>query len=118
MISRTLFNVTDNSNIKCVKCIKLFKYSFLNLGALVYTVILETKNFSKLKKGTVTKAIVVRTKINFNRINGCFIYFRSNDVVLIDNKNDFYCTRIFGPLVLDLRKKQQIRLLSLAVKLI
>lgn len=118
MTFRTLFNVTDNSNVKSVKCIKLFKYSSLNLGALVCTVILETKKFSKLKKSVITRGVVVRTKIMFNRVNGCFINFESNDVVLIDDKSDFYCTRIFGPLMVDLRKKQHIRILSLAVKLI
>lgn len=116
--SQTFFNVTDNSGAKYAKCFKISKYSDRKIGGLIYVVVKGVKNSQKLKEGLVTKGIIVRTNFTFNKLNGNFITFNTNDIVLMNNKEEFFCTRIFGPLILELRKKQKIRILSIGIKLV
>jgi large subunit ribosomal protein L14 len=116
--NQIILNVSDNSGVKNVICFKIFKYSSRNVGAFIYLVVKSVKNTGKLKQGMLVKGILIRTKLKYSRFNGNFFQFETNDAVLIDNKNDFFCTRVFGPLLLDLRRKQKIRVLSMATKLI
>ena len=87
--NQTLFNVCDNSGVKNVKCYKISKYSAKKIGTIIFVIIKKTKSSEKLKSGSVTKAVIVRTKIIFNRLNGNFFSFLSNDVILINDKKEF-----------------------------
>lgn len=110
--------VCDNSGVKSVKCFKVYKTYFGKIGSLVHVSIRETKNKNKYVKGDVAKGIIVRSKKTISRSTGNFLRFSSNDVILIDIKYDLVGTRIFGPLPLELRRKNYVKLLSLASKLI
>lgn len=116
--NQTVFNVCDNSGVTVVKCFKLSKNSIKSLGSLIYVIAKKMKNQEILKIGLVTKAIIVRTKFSFHRLNGHYFFFNSNDVILINKKYELLGTRIFGPLVLELRKKQMIKILSISTKII
>lgn len=116
--NQTLFNVTDNSGAKLVKCFKIPKYFNTDIGTMVYVVVKKVKNSQKLKEGIVIKGMVVRTKFVFDRLSGNFINFNTNDVILVNNKEELLCTRVFGPLILELRKKQKVRILSIGSKIL
>lgn len=116
--NQTLFNVSDNSGVMSAKCFKLSKHFTKNIGSLIFVIVKKTKNQEMLKHGFVTKAIIIRTKFNFDRLSGNCIFFCSNDIILVNKKHEFLATRIFGPLVLELRKKQMVKLLSIGTKII
>lgn len=119
MISnQSIFTVCDNSGVLFVRCFKLSKNFTKNIGSLIFVVVKKTKNQETLKNGYLTKAIIVRTKLNFDRLYGNSIFFYSNDVILIDKKHELLGTRIFGPILLELRKKQMIKILSISTKMI
>jgi len=110
--------VCDNSGVKYVKCFKIFKTYTGGIGSIVYVSVKDNKSKSKLQKGDIVKGIIVRNKKFINRFTGNYIFFDSNDIVLLNDKYELLGTRIFGPLPLELRKKGQLRLLSLASVLV
>jgi large subunit ribosomal protein L14 len=114
----TKLKVCDNSGVKYVKCFKVFKTFFGEIGSLIYVSIKESKNKNKYKKGDIVKGVIVRSKKSISRCTGNFLSFDSNDIVLIDLKYDIIGTRIFGPLPFELRKRQHLKMLSLASNII
>ena len=86
---QTMLRVTDNSGAKSARCIKVlggFKRKFADLGDIVVVSIQKIKNFSKIKKGEIYKAVIVRTKKKINRNDGCSSFLFENAVSLIDKK--------------------------------
>nr|YP_009476739.1 ribosomal protein L14 [Cryptomonas curvata]AVM81232.1 ribosomal protein L14 [Cryptomonas curvata] len=110
--------VCDNSGVKHVKCFKVFKSYAGTVGSLVYVSVKDNKNKSKVQKGDIVKGIIIRNKKCMNRFTGNYILFDFNEIVLLNDKYELLGTRIFGPLPLELRKKNQLKLLSLASTLI
>jgi len=106
--------VCDNSGVVFVKCFKVTKQISASIGTVVYTSVKLRKNKTKLQKVTIVKGIIVRLIKNMSRKTGIFIAFSLNEIVLFSNKNEPLGTRIFGPLPLELRKKNYLKLLSLA----
>lgn len=106
--------VSDNSGIKHVKCFKIFKTSVGSIGSIIYVSVKDSKSRTKLQKGDIVRAIIIRNKRFINRATGNYISFDSNDVILLNDKYELLGSRIFGPLPLELRKKSQLKLLSLA----
>lgn len=120
IIQNTILKVSDNSGAKYVKCIKVlggFKRSHANIGDLIIVSVTKLRNKSKItskvKKGEVYKALIIRTKKKiFNkRFN---IYFNFNDVCLLNKQGKPLATRIFGPLPKELKKKKWIKITSLS----
>lgn len=120
ILTLSKLHVCDNSGIKFVKCFKVYKKTFGSVGSLVYVSVNEVKSNtnSKYKRGTILKGIVVRTKNSLYRDTGGFVSFDSNSIVLVDSKHDLIGTRIFGPLPIELRRKNCLKLLSLASSII
>lgn len=118
ILSQSLLKVCDNSGIKVVKCFKVYKYATASIGDIILSSVKDIKYKSKLKKGDIVKGVVVRKKKLLNRFTGNFMFFDYNEVVLLNNKHELLGTRIFGPIVLELRKKGFVKLLSLASILI
>jgi large subunit ribosomal protein L14 len=114
ILTLTKLKVCDNSGVKYVKCFKVYKTFFGQVGSLIYASIKESKNKDKYKRGDIVRGVIIRNKKLINRYTGNFISFDSNDVVLIDSKYDIIGTRVFGPLPFELRKKRHLKLLSLA----
>ncbi len=114
---RSMLEVADNSGAKKVQCIKVmggFHRRYARLGDIVVVSIKEALPDSNVKKGTVAKAVVVRTRKEQRRPDGTYIRFDQNAVVLINAQHEPVGTRIFGPVARELRWKEFTKIISLA----
>ncbi|MEZ4459618.1 MAG: 50S ribosomal protein L14 [bacterium] len=109
--------VADNSGAKLVQCIKVLggsKRRYASVGDTIIVSIKEALPGSKVKKGDVKRAVIVRTSKELSRPDGTYIRFDDNAAVIIDNNNQPVGTRIFGPVARELRARQFMRIVSLA----
>lgn len=109
--------VADNSGAKRVQCIKVLggsKRRFASVGDIIVVSVKEAAPRGKVKKGDVHKAVIVRTRKDVRRADGSVIRFDSNAAVLINNSSEPIGTRIFGPVVRELRAKKHMKIVSLA----
>jgi large subunit ribosomal protein L14 len=114
---QTVLNVADNSGAKKVACIKVLggsKRRYASLGDVIVIAVKEALPNSKVKKGDVMKAVVVRTVKEVRRPDGSYLKFDDNSAVLISNQLEPVGTRIFGPVARELRAKQFMKIISLA----
>jgi len=114
-------NVADNSGAKEVLCIRVLggtgkKYA--SVGDKIVVSVKTALSSSNLKKGTVSRAVVVRTKKEVRRKDGSYIRFEDNAAVLLTAQDEPRGTRIFGPVARELRDKQFMRIVSLAPEVI
>jgi len=109
-------NVADNSGAKQVLCIRVLGGSKRRYASVGDTIVVSVKDSSPggVKKGTVTKAVIVRTKKEIRRKDGSYIRFDDNAVVLLNPSDEPRGTRIFGPVARELRDKDFMRIISLA----
>lgn len=110
-------SVADNSGAKEVLCIRVLggtKRKYASLGDKIVVTVKSAISSSNLKKGTVSKAVVVRTKKAVRRKDGSYIRFEDNAAVLLSNNDEPRGTRIFGPVARELREKQFMKIVSLA----
>lgn len=109
-------NVADNSGAKRVLCIRVLGGSKRRYASVGDTIVVTVKESSPggVKKGTVSKAVIVRTKKEIRRKDGSYIRFDDNAVVLLDPQDEPRGTRIFGPVARELREKDYMRIVSLA----
>ncbi len=113
----TVLNVADNSGARKVQCIKVLggsKRRYASIGDIIVVSIKEAIPNSKVKKGSVMKAVVVRTAKEVGRPDGTYIRFDHNSAVLIDDQREPVGTRIFGPVARELRAKKFMKIISLA----
>ena len=114
---QSMLEVADNSGAKKVQCIKVlggFRRRYARLGDIVVVSVKEAIPESNIKKGSVAKAVVVRTKKEHRRPDGSYIRFDQNAVVIINVQNEPVGTRIFGPVARELRWKEFTKIISLA----
>jgi large subunit ribosomal protein L14 len=114
---RTILEVADNSGAKRVQCIKVLGGSrrrYAELGDVIVVSIKEALPGTKVKKGDVAHAVVVRTKTHMPRADGSYIRFDENSAVLISKEREPIGTRIFGPVARELRGKKFMTIISLA----
>ena len=109
-------DVADNSGAKKVLCIRVLGGSKRRYASIGDTIVVSVKEASPggLKKGTVSRAVVVRTKKEIRRKDGSYIRFDDNAVVLLNEGGEPRGTRIFGPVARELRDKDFMRIISLA----
>lgn len=115
--SESRCTVADNSGAKEVLVIRVLGGTAKRYGRLGDTVVVTVKDAipsGNVKKGQVTKAVVVRTKKEVRRADGSYIRFDDNAVVLLNNQGEMRGTRIFGPVARELREKQYMKIVSLA----
>ncbi len=115
--SETRLTVADNSGAKVLYCIKVLGGSrrrYASVGDIIVVSVKEAIPNTKVKKGEVLKAVVVRTKKEIRRPDGSFIRFDDNSAVLINPNKDPIGTRIFGPVARELRAKRFMKIISLA----
>jgi large subunit ribosomal protein L14 len=113
----TKLDVADNSGAKKVQCIKVlggYRRRYARLGDIIVVTVKEAEPDGTVKKGTVAKAVVVRTKKEQRRSDGSYIRFDNNAAVLIKPDGDPVGTRIFGPVARELRWKDFMKIVSLA----
>ena len=109
--------VADNSGAKEVLCIRVLggtKKRYARIGDKIVVTVKNALPSGTIKKGTVIKAVVVRTKKEIRRNDGSYIRFDDNAVVLLNNAGEMVGTRIFGPVARELRDKQYMKIVSLA----
>ena len=114
---QTLLEEADNSGAKKLSCIKVLggtKRKYASLGDVIIVSVKEAIPNSKVKKGEVMRAVIVRTVKEVRRLDGSYIKFDDNSAVLINPKNDTVGTRIFGPVARELRAKKFMKIISLA----
>lgn len=114
---QTNLEVADNSGARRVMCIKVLggsKRRYARIGDIIVVSIKECLPGTKVKKGDTAKAVVVRTKREYQRPDGSYIKFDGNSAVLINNQKEPVGTRIFGPVARELRAKKFMKIISLA----
>ena len=115
--NESLLNVADNSGARTVLCIRVMGGSrrrYASIGDVIVVAVKSALPESKVKKGEVCKAVVVRTKKEIHRPDGTYIRFDDNAAVLIDDANEPVGTRVFGPVARELREKKFAKIVSLA----
>ena len=114
---QTNLDVADNSGARRVQCVKVLggsKRKYASVGDIIVVSVKEAIPRGKVKKGDVRKAVVVRTAKEVRRDDGTAIRFDRNAAVILNNNNEPIGTRIFGPVVRELRAKNFMKIISLA----
>ena len=118
---QTTLDVADNSGARKVQCIKVIggsKRRFASVGDIIVVSVKEAIPRGRVKKGAVHRAVIVRTRKEIARPDGSTIKFDTNAAVLINKTKEPIGTRIFGPVVRELRAKQFMKIVSLAPEVI
>ena len=113
----TSLSVADNSGAKSIKCIRVLGGSerkYAGVGDIIVVTVKSAIPGGTVKKGEVSRAVIVRTVKETRRKDGSYIKFDENAAVLINNQNEPKGTRIFGPVSRELREKQFMKIISLA----
>jgi large subunit ribosomal protein L14 len=118
---RSYLNVADNSGAKRVQCIKVLggtRIKNAGIGDIVVVAVKDALPNAAIKKGTVERAVIVRTKKEYKRPDGTYIRFDDNACVIIDPSSNPKGKRIFGPVARELRDKDFMKIVSLAPEVI
>jgi large subunit ribosomal protein L14 len=114
---QSLLDVADNSGARKLCCIKVLggsKRKYAGVGDVIVCSVKEAMPNSKVKKGDVVRAVIVRTAKEINRPDGSYIRFDKNSAVVVNAAGEPVGTRIFGPVARELRAKQYMKIVSLA----
>lgn len=114
---QSILNAADNSGAKRMMCIKVLGGSrrrYASVGDIIVVTVKEAIPNSKVKKGEIQRAVIVRTRKEIHRMDGTYIKFDQNAAVLINQAGEPIGTRIFGPVARELRAKKYMKIISLA----
>ena len=114
---QTELNVADNTGARRVECVRVLggtRRRYASIGDSIVVSVKDAIANAKIKKGSVHRAVVVRTKYSVHRHDGSSVKFDNNAVVIIDEKGEPIGTRIFGPVTRELRAKKFTKIISLA----
>ena len=117
----TRLNVADNTGAKEILCIRVLggtRRKYARIGDVIVVTIKKAIPGGDLKKGQISKAVIVRTRKEIRRKDGSYIRFDDNAAVLIDNQMEPAGTRVFGPVGRELREKKFMKIVSLAPEVI
>ncbi|MBS4067049.1 MAG: 50S ribosomal protein L14 [Sulfurimonas sp. RIFOXYB2_FULL_37_5] len=117
----TRLNVADNTGAKEIMCIKVLggsKRRYAQVGDVIIASVKKATPTSKVKKGKVVKAVIVRTAKEIHRENGSLIRFDDNAAVILDDKREPIGTRIFGPIAREVRYSGFMKIVSLAPEVV
>lgn len=115
--SESILNVADNSGAKKVMCIKVLggtRRRYARVGDIIVASVKEAMPASKVKKGDVVKAVIVRTSKEIGRPDGTYVRFDDNSAVLINAQLEPLGNRVFGPVARELRARKFMKIISLA----
>jgi large subunit ribosomal protein L14 len=113
--------VADNSGAKEVLCIRVLggtRRRYASIGDKIVVTVKAASSSGNLKKGAVSKAVVVRTRKEVRRKDGSYIRFEDNAAVLLNEKNEPIGTRVFGPVGREVREKEFMKIVSLATEVL
>lgn len=114
---QTRLDVADNSGAQQVQCIKVLggsHHMIASLGDIIVVSVKKAIPRSKVKKGEIYRAVIVRTKKGVRRKDGSMVKFDTNAAVLVNKAGEPIGTRIFGPVTRELRAKKYMKIISLA----
>jgi len=114
---QTILTVADNSGAKTIMCFRMLggtRKRWASIGDVIVASVKTAIPGSSVKKGSVVKAVIVRTKKELRRPDGSYIRFDENAAVIIDDKGEPKGTRIFGPVARELRDNNYMKIVSLA----
>jgi large subunit ribosomal protein L14 len=117
---RSILVVADNTGARKVACIQAIgqNKTYATAGDIIVASVKEASSDSTIKEGEVVKAVVVRTRKTISRKDGSYVRFDENACVIIDQNNDPKGTRVFGPVVRELREKNFLKIISLAPEVV
>lgn len=118
---QTRLVVADNSGAREVMCIKVLggsKRRYASVGDVIVVSVKTATPGAPVKKGTVAKAVIVRTRSSVRRKDGSYVRFGDNAAVIINDSREPKATRIFGPVARELRERQFMKIVSLAPEVI
>jgi len=118
---QTILTAADNSGAKRVQCIKVLggsKRKYASVGDIIVVSVKEATPNSRVKKGAVRRAVIVRTAKEIRRVDGSYIRFDENSAVLINEANEPIGTRVFGPVARALRARSLVQMVSLATEVL
>jgi len=118
---QSILDSADNSGAKKLMCIKVLggtRRKYATIGDIIVVSVKEASPDSKVKKGDVKKGVIVRTAKEISRVDGSYIRFDVNSIVLINDAGEPIGTRIFGPVARELRAKKFMKIISLAPEVI
>jgi large subunit ribosomal protein L14 len=118
---QTRLVVADNSGAKEVMCIKVLggsKRRYATVGDIIVVAVKEATPGAPVKKGSVQKAVIVRTRNAVRRNDGSYVRFGDNAAVIVNPEGEPKATRIFGPVARELRERQFMKIVSLAPEVI
>ncbi|MCK5228888.1 MAG: 50S ribosomal protein L14 [Desulfobulbaceae bacterium] len=119
--TETMLNIADNSGAKKVLCIRVLggtRRRYARVGDIIVVTIKEAIPNSKVKKGEVMRAVIVRTVKEIRRMDDSFVRFDDNSAVLLSSSSEPIGTRIFGPVARELRAKGFMKIISLAPEVV
>jgi large subunit ribosomal protein L14 len=118
---QTYLDVADNTGAKQVQCIKVLGGThrrYAGLGDVIVASVKKAIPGSEVRTGTVVKGVIVRVKKNVRRVDGSYVRFDRNALVLVDAENNPRGTRIFGAVARELREKNFMKIVSLAQEVV
>jgi large subunit ribosomal protein L14 len=118
---QTRLDVADNTGARSVMCIKVLggsKKRYAHLGDVIVGSVKKAVPGSDLKTGEVIKGVIVRTRFPVRRVDGSYVRFDRNAIVILDNDNNPRGTRIFGAVARELRQKNFMKIISLASEVV
>ena len=121
ILLKTILDVADNTGARKASFIGVLRARgrrFAKIGEMIRVNIKESAPNAAVKKGTVVKAIVVRQKFPLRRIDGTYVRFDSNAVVIVDDAGNPKGTRVFGPVARELRNLDYMKIISLAPEVV
>lgn len=118
---RSMLNVADNSGAKLIRCFRILggsRHRYAGIGDIIVASVKKAEPRKVIKKKEVIKAVIVRQKQPFRRVDGSYIRFDENAAVLIDAKKEPISTRIFGPLPRELKEKGFDKIITMAEEIV
>lgn len=115
--SESVLDVADNSGAKKVRCVKVLggsKRKYASIGDIIMVSVADAAPNGKVKKGQLTRAVIVRTRKEIRRVDGTYIRFDNNSAVILTKEDEPVGTRIFGPVARELRARRFMKIVSLA----
>ena len=119
--TQSILEVADNSGGKKIMCIRVLggsKRKYGSVGDMIVASVKEAAPNSKIKKGSVVKAVIVRTRREIVRPDGSSVRFDGNSAVIVNDQREPIGTRIFGPVARELRAKRFMKIISLAPEVV
>ena len=118
---RSILKVADNSGAKIVRCFRILggtRHRYANIGDVIVASVQSAEPRKGVKKKDIVRTVVVRTKNAMRRVDGSYVRFDENAVVVINAKNEPVATRVFGPLPRELKEKGYEKIMTLAEEIV